>query len=86
VTEVVVAIIGMVSTLAAVALPLMWRAHGRRLDAITHQVQNDHPTNLREDIDFIRDVVLDVRADIAWLRRDHHDLTARVNRIEGASW
>jgi hypothetical protein len=60
VTEVLVALIGTVGTIAAVALPLMWKAHGRRLDAITHQVQNSHGTNLRDDMDFIRDVLLDV--------------------------
>jgi hypothetical protein len=78
VIEVLVALIG----LAGVALPLMWRAHGRRLDAITDQVRNNHGSNLRDDLDFIRDVILDVRADVGWLRRDHIDLTARVTRIE----
>jgi hypothetical protein len=78
VTEIVVALIG----LAGVALPVMWRAHGKRLDAITDQVKNNHGTNLRDDLDFIRDVALDVRADMAWVRRDHIDLTKRVERLE----
>jgi hypothetical protein len=84
VTEVLVALIGLVGTLLAVALPLMWKAHGRRLDAITQQVENDHGSNLRDDLDFIRDVVLDVRTDLSWLRRDHIDLTRRVTRLEDA--
>lgn len=84
-TEILVAIIGVTGTLASVALPLMWKAHGRRLDAITLQVANSHGTNLRDDLDFIRDLVLDVRTDIAWVRRDHVDLTHRVSRLEGAT-
>lgn len=73
-----ISLIGLIGTLGAVVLPLMWRAHGRRLDAITDQVQNSHGTNLRDDIDFIRDIILDVKADTAWVRRDHLDLTRRV--------
>ena len=83
-TEVLVAVIGLAGTLGAVGLPLMWKAHGRRLDAITQQVENDHGSNLRDDLDFIRDVVLDVRTDLSWLRRDHIDLTRRVTRLEDA--
>lgn len=76
-TEVLVALIGAGATLGGVFLPL-WKAHGRRLDAIADQVQNSHGSNLRDDLDFIRDVVLDVKADTAWVRRDHLDLTRRV--------
>lgn len=59
-TEVLVALIGLMGSIAAVALPLMWKAHGRRLATITNQVRNNHSTNLRDDLDFIRDVLLDV--------------------------
>jgi hypothetical protein len=31
----------------------------------------------------MRDVLLDVRADMSWVRRDHIDLTERVKRLEG---
>jgi len=84
VTEILVATIGTVGTLGAVALPLMWKAHGRRLDLITDQVQNNHGTNLRDDLDFIRDLVLDVKTDVAWVRRDHIDLSHRVALLEVA--
>lgn len=55
------------------------------LDEVKEQVRNTHSTNLREDLDFIRDVVLDVRADVSWVRRDHHALAQRVDRLEGAA-
>jgi hypothetical protein len=54
------------------------------LTEVREQVSNTHGSNLREDIDFIRDVVLDVRADVAWVRRDHLDLSKRVDRLEDA--
>lgn len=57
----------------------------KALGAVREQVQNTHGTNLRDDLDFIRDVVLDVRADIAWVRRDHLDLRAAFdNHVEAA--
>ena len=52
------------------------------LHEVKEQVRNSHGTNLRDDLDFIRDVVLDVRADVAWVRRDHLDLTKRVQTLE----
>ena len=82
-TQILVALIGASGTVGAVALPLMWRAHGRRLDAITEQVTNSHSTNLRDDLDFIKDLILDVRTDVAWVRRDHIDLSHRVALLEG---
>lgn len=81
-TQILVALIGTVGSIAAVALPLMWKAHGRRLDAIGEQVANNHTTNLRDDLDNIRDLVLDVRADMSWVRRDHIDVVRRVERLE----
>lgn len=53
------------------------------IDQVREQVANSHGTNLRDDLDFIRDVVLDVRADVAWVRRDHLDLIKRVDVLEG---
>jgi hypothetical protein len=85
VTEILVALIGFGGTVLAVVLPLMWKAHGRRLDAITEQVSNSHGSNLRDDLDFIRDLVLDVKADTAWNRRETQDLTIRVKRLEDAA-
>lgn len=84
-TEIMVALIGTGGSIVGIALPLMWKAHGRRLDAITDQVRNSHGTNLRDDLDFIRDVVLDVRTDIGWVRRDHIDLVKRVDALEDAA-
>lgn len=54
----------------------------RVLGAVNDQVTNSHGTNLREDLDFIRDLVLDVKADTAWVRRDHIDLVKRVEKLE----
>lgn len=44
-----------------VVLPvwLNQRKHGKDLGDIKHQVKNDHKTNLREDLDEIRDLVLE---------------------------
>jgi hypothetical protein len=58
-------------------------ANSASLSEVREQVANSHGTNLRDDLDFIRDVVLDVRADMSWVRRDHIDLTKRVELIEG---
>lgn len=55
----------------------------RLLGEVKEQVQNSHGSNLRDDLDFIRDVVLDVKQDVAWVRRDHMDLTHRVVLLEG---
>ena len=83
--EIAVAAIGSGGLIAAAALPLMWRSHGRQLGEIKEQVANSHGTNLRDDLDFIRDLVLDVKTDVAWVRRDHVDLTHRVALLEGAA-
>lgn len=52
------------------------------LSLVNEQVTNTHETNLREDLDFIRDVVLDLRTDLSWVRRDHLDLIKRVELLE----
>ena len=67
--EIVVALIGLVATVLAVVIPLMWRAHGRKLSDIKYQVENNHGTNLRDDLDFIRDVLLDVLRRVERLER-----------------
>lgn len=54
------------------------------LGEVKDQVANSHGSNLRDDLDFIRDLILDVKADTAWVRRDHFDLTRRVERLEAA--
>lgn len=54
------------------------------LGIVNEQVSNAHGTNLRDDLDLIRDLVLDVKADTAWVRRDHFDLVKRVEKLEAA--
>lgn len=54
------------------------------LGLVNEQVTNSHGSNLRDDLDLIRDLVLDVKADTAWVRRDHLDLVTRVKRLEDA--
>lgn len=75
--SVVVAIIG----LFGLILPRLHK-NTASLNEVKDQISNDHGSNLRDDLDFIRDVVLDVKADTAWVRRDHLDLVGRVDRIE----
>jgi hypothetical protein len=76
---------GVITSLIALFGVLIPKIH-RNTDALAEvkeQVANSHGTNLRDDLDFIRDLVLDVKADIAWVRRDHLDLIERVEIIEG---
>lgn len=49
---------------------------------INDQVRNSHGTNLRDDLDFIRDNILEIRHDVAWLARDHIDLAEHVALLE----
>jgi hypothetical protein len=76
--SVVVALIG----LFGVIIPRLWH-NTRSLHEVKEQITNSHGSNLRDDLDFIRDNILDMRADIGWVRRDHLDLTRRVDTIEG---
>lgn len=52
------------------------------LATVQHQVANDHGTNLREDIDLIRDLVMEVRVDTAWTRREQLDQARRLTALE----
>ncbi|ALX67451.1 DUF2746 domain-containing protein [Microbacterium sp. XT11] len=65
----------------------------RRVKAIQGQVQNDHPTNLREELDdrhdetreWFRELRRDIgglRQDLRGVRQDHSALAERVHRIE----
>lgn len=81
--EIVVAVVaGLFGLLSIIAQQLLARAK-KDMAEVKEQVSNSHGTNLRDDLDFIRDLVLDVRADIGWVRRDHLDLTHRVTLLEG---
>jgi hypothetical protein len=71
----------LVATLLGLVVPALLK-HGRVMETVRAQVQNDHGSNLRDDLDLIRDLVLDVKADTAWVRRDHIDLVKRVDQLE----
>ncbi len=84
-TEVVVALIS--TGLPLLAGGIAWLVRHlmgvtRILGEVKEQVANSHGTNLRDDLDLIRDLVMEVRADSAWVRRDHIDLEVRVSRLE----
>lgn len=84
-----VAVVGAGGTVIAAALGVFgvvlprMRRTTEVLSHVREQVANSHDTNLRDDLDFIRDLVLDVRTDVAWVRRDHLDLSHRVALLEG---
>lgn len=80
---------GLVATLLAVVVPKLWKA-GRVQAEIRDQVSNSHGTNLRDDLDIVRDLVLevhtelrDLRTDLAWERRERADVSRRVDLLEG---
>lgn len=58
--------------------------HGRRvskpLGEVHDQVKNNHDSNLREDVDEIRDVVIGVSKEVAELRGEFHGF---MHRNEG---
>lgn len=62
-----------------------WDNHEQKADALLYEVQNDHRTNLRDDIDSIKDAVYEgfseTRKDLHGLREELR--TERVERIEG---
>ena len=60
-------------------------AQTKTVDAVLDEVKNDHKTNLRDDLDQIRDMIhnglSDIQQDIREIRSDIR--TERVERIEG---
>jgi hypothetical protein len=52
------------------------------LGEVREQVRNSHGTNLRDDLDFIRDVLLETRTDVAWIRREQLDQARRLTILE----
>lgn len=79
----------LVATLISVVLPKLWK-QGRAIHEVREQVSNSHGSNLRDDLDLVRDLVLDVReglkdlrTDMAWERRERADMTKRIERLEG---
>jgi len=83
VTEVLVAVIGGGFGLLTIVLQQHNSKQKKDMAVVKEQVANSHGTNLRDDLDFIRDLVLDVKTDVAWVRRDHLDLSHRVALLEG---
>lgn len=77
-------IAGLFGLLSIIAQQLLARAR-KDMAVVKEQIANSHGTNLRDDLDFIRDLVLDVKTDIGWVRRDHVDLVHRVTLLEGAT-
>lgn len=72
-------------------LGIPWTLQHFDLKAIRHQTENSHDTNLRDDIDEIREMVrdgmADIRSDISGIRKDIGGLrgelrTEREERIE----
>jgi len=85
---------GILIALITVGVPLVGAAVGwlvkhllgvtRKLDEVKSQVSNDHGSNLREDLDFIRDVLLETRSDVAWMRREQLDQARRITYLEAS--
>lgn len=69
--------------LFGVIIPKMHR-NTESLHEVREQVSNSHGSNLRDDLDFIRDVVLDVKTDLGWLRREQLDQARRITLLEDA--
>lgn len=84
-SDVVVATVaGCFGLLSIVVQQLLARAK-KDMAVVKEQIANSHGTNLRDDLDFIRDLILDVKSDVGWVRRDHTDLVHRVALLEGAA-
>ncbi|HUG50398.1 MAG TPA: hypothetical protein VLZ78_05315 [Terrimesophilobacter sp.] len=85
-TEIVVATISAVALIVVAVINVGLR---RRVKSIQGQVQNDHATNLREELDDrhdeTRDWFKDLRRDIGGMREDFRwmraELSAQSNRI-----
>lgn len=92
-------IIGLPALVAAVAAlwnrreaKARWEAQEQKHDAVLYEVRNSHRTNLRDDLDLLKDLVQDgfseTRKDHASTRDDIRGLreeirTERFERIEG---
>lgn len=76
------AFLGGCSLLAAAAPAwVAYAKHGKALGDIKDQVQNDHSTNLRDDIDMLAGLIRGVAKDISVVREEL--LTERQERIAG---
>jgi uncharacterized membrane protein len=90
VSSFIVAGFALVGVLAGLIVPRLHRntrelkAQAGTLESVREQVQNSHGTNLRDDLDFIREVLLETRTDVAWIRREQLDQARRLVLLEGA--
>lgn len=75
---------GVFGLLSIIVQQLLTRAR-KDMAVVKEQIANTHDTNLRDDIDFIRDLIMDVKVDVGWVRRDHVDLVHRVALLEEAA-
>lgn len=75
---------GVFGLLSIIVQQLLARAR-KDMAVVKEQIANSHGTNLRDDLDFIRDLILDVKQDVGWVRRDHVDLVHRVAILEEAA-
>lgn len=78
----------LLTAILGIVLPKLL-SQGRAIGRIHDQVTNSHETNLREDIDDLRalmihgfqtmgDQMSDIRLDVAWERRERMDLAERM--------
>lgn len=89
-TEIIVATIG---ALALVVVAVIGNGVRRRVKSIQGQVQNDHESNLREELDDRHDETRDwfkdlrrdlggIREDLRWMRRELSTHSQRIHTIE----
>ncbi|AHB29636.1 minor tail protein [Mycobacterium phage Jovo] len=71
--------------LAGTVLPVVLGKHGKKIDRIEEQVCNTHESNMRDDLDELRELVIegfaDMRREFLAVRSELN--TERIERIEG---
>ena len=72
------AIIAVPTLAAALIAARRSGANGSAVEAVRDQVQNDHTNNLRDDIDEIRQAVIDIRGDLRVVRADVRELRGEL--------
>jgi hypothetical protein len=84
--EILVATVGTVGlVVVAIVTPFAARVAGR-IKAVQEQVQNDHTTNLRDDMDGKhtenRGLLLAIQRDVAWVMRRLAEQDDRLDALE----
>lgn len=74
----------LIAAMAALLIPMFFKQR-KQTEIIREQVANSHKSNLRDDIDLViklvetvRDDVANLRADVAWERRERMDDVRRL--------